>query len=104
MDYKDKVIIVKEEKVADNYGGFVTEMVEVGNIRVKIAPYRVANGELVAIPNPIASVKFFTNSKLPVSEDEMFYIKYKDRLYKKVALTAYGKCALIIGECIGNKC
>ena len=104
MDFRDKVVITKEEKTADNYGGFVTEMVEAGNIRVKIAPYRVANGELVAIPNPIASVKFFTNSKLPVSEDEMFYIKYKDRLYKKVALTDYGKCALIIGERIGNKC
>ena len=103
MDFRDKVIIIKEEKIADNCGGFVTEMVKVGNIRVKIAPYRVANGELVAIPNPIASVKFFTNSKLPVSEDEMFYIKYKDRLYKKVALTDYGKCALIIGERIGNK-
>ena len=104
MDYKDKVIIIKEEKTADNYGGFATEMVEVGNIRVKIAPYRVANGELVAIPNPIASVKIDTNSKLPSSQDDMFHIKYKDRLYKKVALTDYGKCALIIGERIGNKC
>ena len=103
MDYKDRVVIIKEQKTADNYGGFVTEMVEIGSIRVKVAPYRVANGELVAIPNPIASVKFFTNSKLPVSEDEIFYIKYKDRLYKKVALTDYGKCALIIGERIGNK-
>ena len=93
MDYKDKVIIIKEEKTADNCGGFVTEMVEIGNIRVKIAPYRVANGELVAIPNPIASVKFFTNSKLPVSEDETFYIKYKDRLYKKVALTEIGRAS-----------
>ena len=103
MDYKDKVVIIKEQKTADNYGGFVTEMVEIGNIRVKIAPYRVANGELVAIPNPIASVKFFTNSKLPVSEDEMFYIRYKDRLYKKVAVTDYGKCMLIIGVRIGRK-
>ena len=103
MDFRDKVVIIKEEKTADNYGGFVTEMVEIGNIRVKIAPYRVANGELVTIPNPIASVKFFTNSKLPVNENEMFYIKYKDRLYKKVALTDYGKCALIIGEIIGSK-
>ena len=104
MDYKDKVVIIKEQKSADNYGGFATEMVEIGTIRVKIAPYRVANGELVTIPNPIASVKFFTNSKLPVSEDEIFYIKDKDRLQKKVALTDYGKCALIIGERIGNKC
>ena len=104
MDYKDKVVIIKEQKTADNYGGFDAKMVEIGNIRVKVAPYKVANGEIVTIPNPIASVKFFTNSKLPVSEDEMFYIKYKDRLYKKVALTDYGKCALIIGERIGNKC
>ena len=103
MDYKDKVLIIKEQKTADNYGGFVTEIVEIGDIRVKVAPYKVANGELVTIPNPIASVKFFTNSKLPFSEDEMFYIKYKDRLYKKVALTDYGKCVLIIGERIGNK-
>ena len=75
MDYKDKVVIIKEEKTADNYGGFVTEMVEVGNIRVKIAPYKVANGELVTIPNPIASVKFFSNRKLPVRQDEMLSIK-----------------------------
>ena len=54
MDYKDKVVIIKEEKIADNYGGFVTEMEEIGNIRVKVAPYKVANGELVTIPNPIA--------------------------------------------------
>ena len=38
MDYKDKVVIIKEQKTADNYGGFATEMVVVGNIRVKIAP------------------------------------------------------------------
>ena len=83
MDYKDKVVIIKEQKTTDNYGGFVTEMVEIGNIRVKVAPYKVANGELVTIPNPIASVKFFTNSKLPVSEDEMFYINTKIDFIKK---------------------
>ena len=41
MDYKDKVVIIKEQKTADNYGGFATEMVEIGNIRVKVAPYKV---------------------------------------------------------------
>ena len=98
MDYKDKVVIIKEQKTADNYGGFTTEMVEMGNIRVKVAPYKVANGELVTIPNPIASVKFFTNSKLPVSADEMFYIKYNDRSYTKVALTDYSNLKIIVGE------
>ena len=98
MDYKDRVVVIKEQKIADNYGGFVTEMVEVGNIRVKIAPYKVANGELVTIPNPIASVKFFTNNKLPVDNEELFFLKHNGKLYKKVALTDYGKCTLIIGE------
>ena len=98
MDYKDKVVIIKEQKTADNYGGFATEMMEIGNIRVKIAPYRVANGELVAIPNPIASVKFFTNSTLPVDNEELFFLRYKGKVYKKVALTDYGKCTLIVGE------
>ena len=98
MDYKDKVVIIKEQKTADNYGGFATKMVEIGNIRVKVAPYKVANGELVTIPNPIASVKFFTNNKLPVDNEELFFLKHNGKLYKKVALTDYGKCTLIIGE------
>ena len=103
MEYKEQAIIIREVRTPDGAGGFITMREEVAPIKVKTAPYKIANGELVTIPNPIASVKFFTNSKLPVSEDEMFYIKYKDRLYKKVALTDYGKCALIIGERIGNK-
>ena len=70
----------------------------------KVAPNKLANGEIVTITNPIDSVKFFTNSKLHVSEDKMFYIKYKDRLYKKVALKDYCKCEFNIDERIGNKC
>ena len=69
-----------------------------GIIKVKIAPYRVANGEIITIPNPIASVKFFTNNKLPVDNEELFFLKHNGKLYKKVALTDYGKCTLIIGE------
>ena len=103
MEYKEQAIIIREVRTPDGAGGFITMREEVAAIKVKTAPYKIANGELVTIPNPIASVKFFTDSKLPFSEDEMFYIKYKDRLYKKVALTDYGKCVLIIGERIGNK-
>ena len=98
MDYRDKAEIIIETREPDGVGGFVTTRKSAGVIKVKIAPYRVANGEMITIPNPIASVKFFTNNKLPVDDEELFFIKYDNKLYKKVALTNYGKCTLIIGE------
>lgn len=98
MDYREKADIIVEERTPDGMGGFVTERVVAGTIKVKVAPYRVANGEMITIPNPIASVKFFTNSKLPVDDEELFFIRYEGKIYKKVALTDYGKCILIIGE------
>ena len=98
MDYRDKADIIVEERTPDGMGGFVTERVVAGTIKVKVAPYRVANGEMITIPNPIASVKFFTNNKLPVDDEELFFIRYEGKIYKKVALTDYGKCILIIGE------
>ena len=98
MDYREKADIIVEERTPDGMGGFVTVRVVAGTIKVKVAPYRVANGEMITIPNPIASVKFFTNSKLPVDDEELFFIRYEGKIYKKVALTDYGKCILIIGE------
>ena len=98
MDYRDKAEIIIENRVPDGVGGFVTTRNSAGIIKVKIAPYRVANGEMITIPNPIASVKFFTNNKLPVDNEELFFLRYDNKLYKKVALTNYGKCTLIIGE------
>lgn len=98
MDYNEKAVIVKEIRVSDGIGGFITTRKNVGTIKVKTAPYRIANGEMITIPNPIASVKFFTNSTLPVDNEELFFLRYNGKLYKKVALTNYGKCALIIGE------
>ena len=98
MDYRDKAEIIIENRVPDGVGGFVTTRDSAGIIKVKIAPYRVANGEMITIPNPIASVKFFTNNKLPVDDEELFFLRYDNKLYKKVALTNYGKCTLIIGE------
>lgn len=98
MDYNEKAVIIKEIRVSDGIGGFFTTRKNAGTIKVKTAPYRIANGELIAIPNPIASVKFFTNSTLPIDDEEVFFLRYNGKLYKKVALTNYGKCALIIGE------
>ena len=98
MDYRDKAEIIIETREPDGVGGFITIRNSAGIIKVKIAPYRVANGEMITIPNPIASVKFFTNNKLPIDDEELFFLRYNNKLYKKVALTNYGKCTLIIGE------
>ena len=98
MEFRDKAQIIIEVRTPDGYGGYVTEEKIVGEIKVKDAPYRVAFGEMYAIPNPISSRKFFTNDKLPIDEEEMFFILFDNKKYKKVALTEYGKCRLIIGE------
>ena len=98
MEFKDVAQVVIEDRTPDGYGGYVTNEVAVGEIKVKTAPYRVAIGEMYAIPNPISSVKFFTNSKLPIDEELVFFVVWNNKKYKKVAFTEYGKCRLIIGE------
>ena len=91
MEFKDVAQIVIEDRTPDGYGGYVTNEVVVGEIKVKTAPYRVAIGEMYAIPN-------FTNSKLPIDEELVFFVVWNNKKYKKVAFTEYGKCRLIIGE------
>ena len=98
MEFREKAQVTIEQRTADGMGGFDTEEVVVGEIKVKVAPYRVAIGEMIAIPNPISSIKFFTNSPLPVHEEEIFYLIYHNKKYKKVAYIDYGKCSMIIGE------
>lgn len=102
MEFNISANVIVENKVSDGMGGYTTERVVVGVIKVKTAPYRVAYGEMIAIPNPISSVKFFSNSKLPISEEEIFYLEYNNKIYKKVAYIDYGKCFMIIGELYEN--
>lgn len=98
MEYKDKASIIVEKQVRDNYGGYSMEEEVLCEIKVIVAPYRVEVGEICVVPNPLASVKFFTNSKLDFDEDTNFFIMYKNKKYKKVSFADYGKCVLIIGE------
>ena len=96
MQFKDDAVITYEEKVRDGYGGY--EITETGHfhIKVKAAPYKVEVGEICTIPNPDATVKFFT--KDVIDEDSFFYITYKGKKYKKVSIINYGKCTMIAGE------
>lgn len=98
MEFREKAQVTIEQRTADGMGGYETTEVIVGEIKVKIAPYRVAIGEMIAIPNPISSIKFFTNSVLPVHEEDVFFLLYNNKRYKKVAYIDYGKCRMIIGE------
>ena len=97
MNYTDSLQIVVEEKVADGYGGFETELVEVATLKCKVAPYRVQAGDIYKIPNPTASTKFFIQ-KLPFDEDEFFMIIHNGKRYRKLAVANYGKVIMIIGE------
>ena len=102
MEFNISANVLIDQKQPDGYGGYTSQRIIAGVIKVKVAPYRVAMGEMIAIPNPISSVKFFTNSKLPVSEEQIFFIEYNNKIYKKVAFIDYGKCSMIIGELYEN--
>jgi hypothetical protein len=96
MQFKDDAVITVEEKERDEYGGYVITEKEFLHIKVKTAPYKVEVGEICTVPNPDATVKFFT--KAIIDEDIFFYIIYKEKKYKKVSIIDYGKCRMIVGE------
>lgn len=98
MQFKDKASIIFLEEVPDGYGGYTDLERIVCEIKVVVAPYRVEVGQICTIPNPNASVKFFTNTELPFDEDMMFYIDYKGKRYRRISIIDYGKCTMIIGE------
>lgn len=97
MRYNDDASIIIEKKVPDGYGGHMSIDKHVCDIKVTAAPYSVAVGEVCGVPNPKATVKFFTDTTT-IDEDSFFFIIYKGKRYKKISITNYGKCALIIGE------
>lgn len=96
MQFKDDAVITVEEKVSDGFGGYEITRTELKHIKVKTAPYKVEIGEICTVPNPSATVKFFT--KDVIDEDLFFYITYKGKTYKKVSIIDYGKCVMIAGE------
>ncbi len=97
MRFNDDASIIVEKKVPDGYGGYYSIDEKLGDIKVTVAPYSVAVGEVCQVPNPKATVKFFTDATT-IDENEFFFVIYKGARYKKISITNYGKCALIIGE------
>lgn len=97
MRFQDNASIVSEKYSPDYYGGYVTIEGPARDIKVTVAPYSVGVGEVCMVPNPMSTVKFFTDAT-DINEDMNFYIVYKGARYKKISISNYGKCVLIIGE------
>ena len=97
MNFNERITIIVETTVSDGCGGYITEEVVYGDIKCKVAPYRVQIGDIIQIPNPTSSVKFFLK-QLPFDEDEPFIIIYKGKRYKKIVIADYSKVAMVIGE------
>lgn len=97
MNFNERMTIIVESTVSDGCGGYATEEVVYGDIECKVAPYRVQVGDIIQIPNPTSSVKFFLK-QLPFDEDEPFIIMYKGKRYKKIVIADYSKVVMIIGE------
>ena len=97
MRFNDDASIITEKQIKDGYGGHYSIDEKVCDIKVTVAPYSVAVGEVCSVPNPKATVKFFTDTTT-IDEDMYFFIIYKGKRYKKISITNYGKCALVIGE------
>lgn len=97
MRFHDDASIVTEKQVPDRYGGYYSIDVPVCDIKVTVAPYSVGVGDVCMVPNPMSTVKFFTDITT-IDEDMNFFIIYKGAKYKKISISNYGKCVLIIGE------
>lgn len=97
MNFNETIEIIVESTVSDGCGGYVTNEVVHGEVKCKVAPYRVQIGDIIQIPNPTSSVKFFLR-ELPFDEDEPFIIVYKGKRYKKIVIADYSKVVMVIGE------
>lgn len=97
MNFNEFIEIIVENTVSDGCGGYITEERVYGQVRCKVAPYRVQIGDIIQIPNPTSSVKFFLK-ELPFDEDEPFIIVYKGKRYKKIVIADYSKVVMVIGE------
>lgn len=97
MNFNEFIEIIVENTVSDGCGGYVTEEHVYGQVRCKVAPYRVQIGDIIQIPNPTSSVKFFLK-ELPFDEDKPFIIVYKGKRYKKIVIADYSKVVMVIGE------
>lgn len=97
MNFNENITIIVENTVSDGCGGYITREVVYGNVKCKVAPFRVQIGDIIQIPNPTSSVKFFLK-QLPFDEDEPFILIYKGKRYKKIVIADYSKVVMVIGE------
>lgn len=98
MIYKDKVKIIIKKKTSDGMGGYKEKDQVVDTILCKVAPYKVIERDVLKALNPWTSVNFYTQAHIDFDEDDMFFLEYNGKLYRRVAIINYGKCIKIVGE------
>lgn len=98
MIYEDEVKIITKKRISDGIGGYTEKDIEVCTIDCIVAPYKVIDRDVLKALNPWTSVNFYTEDEIPLDEDEMFFLEYKNKLYRKVTIIDYDKCIKIIGE------
>lgn len=98
MIYQDKVKIITKQRVSDGMGGYTETNEHICTISCKAAPYTIIERDVLKALNPWTSINFYTQDKLPFDEDEMFFLEYNGKIYRKVGIIDYGKCIKIVGE------
>ena len=98
MIYQDKVKIIIKEKKKDGYGGYTEKDKVICTISCKVAPYTVIDRDVLKALNPWTSLNFYTQDTIPLDEDDMFFLEYKGKTYRKAAIVDYGKCIKVVGE------
>lgn len=98
MIYQDKVEIIIKGRKPDDMGGYTETNIVLCTINCKVTPYNVIDRDVLKALNPWTSINLYTQDTLPLEEDEEFFIKYNNKLYRKVGIIDYGKCIKIVGE------
>ena len=98
MIYQDKVNIIIKKREGDGMGGYTEKDEVIYTISCKVAPYTVIDRDVLKALNPWTSLNFYTQDNIPLEEDEMFFLEYKGKTYRKVGIVDYGKCIKIVGE------
>lgn len=98
MIYQDKVKIIVRQKVSDGMGGYTEKDNIICTISCKVAPYKVIERDVLKALNPWTSLNFYTQDDIPLEEDEMFFLEYNGKIYRKAGIIDYGKCIKIVGE------
>ena len=96
MHYNESAKIYTVKETPDGMGGHTEELVEVAEIKCKVAPYTVRNVESAGLPSTHSKNKLFTQNKTFIDDIYSDYLViYKDVTYRKLTVMDAGKCLIM---------